>query len=119
MSDLRPKYATIELGGKEYGMLFDLNVIDEIQDKFDISISQLADLMKDEKKVYKVLKFLLTILINEAIDDAESGDPHVDERFIGRKIKGVDIPRIGESILAAFNNSVPEVDDEIPNAKSE
>ena len=26
-------------------------------------------------------------MINEAIDDAESGDPHVDEKFIGRKIK--------------------------------
>ena len=47
------------MGGKKYGVLFNfLNAIDEIQDRFDIPISKLAELMQDERKVFKVLKVL-------------------------------------------------------------
>lgn len=114
MSDLRPKPTTITLGGKEYGMLFTLNVIDEIQDRFDIPISQLADLMRDERKVFKVLKTLLTVLINEAIDDAESGEPHVEEDFVGRKITIAEIATLKDKIFTAFSNGAPERDDDDP-----
>ena len=120
MSDLRPQAVKIELGGKEYGLLFSLNAIDEIQDRFDIPISQLADLMKDERKVFKVLKSLLAILINEAIDDAENGDPHVDEKFIGRKIQVADIANLKSKVFVAFTAGIPAgEEEEDPNAKSE
>ncbi len=119
MSDLRPKPPEIELGGKKYGILFNLNAIDEIQDRFDIPISQLGDLMKDERKVFKVLKTLLCILINEAIDDSESGEPHVDDKFIGRKITVADIPTLKDKVFSAFAAGMPESDDDDPNATSE
>ena len=112
MSDLRPKPPEIEIGGKKYGVLFNLNAIDEIQDRFDIPISHLAELMQDERKVFKVLKSLLAILINEAIDDLESGEPHVDEKFIGRKIKVADIPTLKDKVFSAFADGVPEGDDD-------
>lgn len=117
MSDLRPKPPEIEIGGKKYGILFNLNAIDEIQDKFDISISQLGDIMSDERKVFKVLKGLLAILINEAIDDAENGDPHVDDKFVGRKITVADIPLLKDKVFAAFADGMPAGDDD-PNAAS-
>lgn len=120
MSDLRPKPTKIELGGKEYGLLFDLNAIDEIQDRFDIPISQMPELMADERKAFKVLKTLLCVLINEAIDDAESGEPHVTEAFIGRKITVAEIPNMKNAIYASFSSGTPESEeDEDPNAKSE
>jgi hypothetical protein len=118
MSDLRPKPSTITLGGKEYGLLFTLNAIDEIQDRFDIPISQLGDLMQDERKVFKVLKSLIAILINEAIDEEESGEPHVDDKFVGRKIKVADIPKLKDSIFSAFTGGMPEGEDD-PNVTSE
>ena len=114
MSDLRPKPPEIELGGKKYGILFNLNAIDEIQDRFDIPISKLADLMQDERKVFKVLKSLLAILINEAIDDSESGEPHVDEKFVGRKITVADIPTLKDKVFVAFAEGMPESDDDDP-----
>ena len=114
MSDLRPKPPEIEIGGKKYGVLFNLNAIDEIQDRFDIPISQLGDLMKDERKVFKVLKTLLCILINEAIDDSESGDPHVDEKYIGRKITVADIPTLKDKVFSAFTAGIPESDESDP-----
>ena len=119
MSDLKPKRTKIELGGKEYGLLFNLNAIDDIQDKFDISISNMADLMSDERKVFKVLKFLLATLINEAIDDDESGEPHVTESFIGRKITPAKIPELKNAIMAAFSEGTPKSEDEDPNPQSE
>jgi hypothetical protein len=119
MSDLRPKPPEIEIGGKKYGVLFNLNAIDEIQDIFDIPISQLPELMRDERKAFKVLKTLLAILINEAIDDSESGEKHVDEKFVGRKITVKDIPTLKEKVFDAFTGGMPEGDDEAPNAQSE
>jgi hypothetical protein len=114
MSDLRPKPPEIELGGKKYGILFNLNAIDEIQDRFDIPISKLDVLLKDERKVFKVLKSLLAILINEAIDDSESGDPHVDEKYIGRKITVADIPTLKDKVFSAFTAGIPESDESDP-----
>ncbi len=119
MSDLKPKPITIELGGKEYGLLFSINVIDEIQDKFDIPISGLPELLKDERQVFKILRFLFTIMINEAIDDSESGEPHVDEKFVGRKITVFDIPQLKDKVFGAFANGMPKDEDIDPNAKSE
>lgn len=119
MSDLKPKPIGLELGGKEYGLLFNLNAIEEIQDKFDIPISKLTDLMRDERQVFKVLKSLLAILINEAIDDAENGDPHIDERFVGRKITVAEIPKLKEKIFAAFTDGMPEGEDDDANPPKE
>ena len=119
MSDLRPTHPEIEIGGKKYGVLFNLNAIDEIQDRFDIPISRLAELMQDERKVFKVLKTLLAILVNEAIDDSENGEAHVDEKFIGRKITVADIPTLKDKVFSAFTMGMPESDDDDPNAPSE
>lgn len=112
MSDLRPKNTEIELGGKTYGLLFNLNAIDEIQDCFDIPISQLAEIMSDERKTFKVLKTLLAILINEAIDDSESGEEHVTPEFVGRKISVHDIAGLKNRVFGAFSSGMPESDGE-------
>ena len=121
MSDLQPKPTTITLGGKEYGLLFTINVIDAVQDKFDIAISQLADLMRDDRKTFKVLRFLLAEMINEAIDDAGNGEKHIDERAVGRKITPANMGNLSEAVLTAFTGSAPANDDEdvSPNVMSE
>lgn len=122
MSELRPKHTTIKLGDKEYGLLFNLNAIDEIQERFDIPISELTDLLNDERKVFKVLKALVCILANEAIDDSETGEPHITEAFVGRKITIADIADLKGGVFAAFTSGMPARTDEEetdPNEKSE
>ena len=117
MSDLRPKPITIEIGGKEYGLLFNLNAIDEIQDQLDLPLSKFYEAMSDERKVFKVLKTMLAAMINEAIDDGGEGE-HVTPQFIGRKIRISDISTLKDSVFKAFTNSMPEASDD-PNAESE
>lgn len=120
MSDLRPTGTKITLGDKEYILYFDLNAIDDIQDHFDISIAELPDLMKDDRKTYKVLKYLLSVLINEGIDEFETGEKHTNEREIGRKLNMSNISEVSSKIMEAFSGSTPVSDEEDdPNVKSE
>lgn len=119
MSDLRPQPRKINLGGQEFGLLFDLNVIDDIQEKFDISISELPNLLKTERTAVKPIRYILTALINEAIDDEESGKPHVDEKWVGRKITPANSAQIQNDILLAFSDGIPKTEEDDPNPQSE
>ncbi len=119
MSDLQPKKPTIILGEKEYPILFSLNVIDEIQDHFDKPISELSEMLSDERMAFKAIKFILTALINEGFADEEINE-NVNERFVGRKITPQNMGNLSSAILSAFGGSIPEsTDEEIPNETSE
>jgi hypothetical protein len=127
MSDLRPKGVKIRLGSKEYGMRFTLNAIDEIQEHFDIPVSQLAELFQDGRTQIKNLRYLLTVLINEDIDcvNDETGakQPHVEEAYVGRHLDLSNMTELMSAIFKAFNTGAPEPedgdeDDDDPNLKS-
>jgi len=107
---MQPKAIKINLGDKEYGLLFTINIVEAIQDKYDIPASELVTLLKDEKKNIKVLKFLITALINEAQDDLEPKGEHVDEQYVGRKITTWNVRTLQESILKAFSEGAPKTD---------
>ena len=115
MSDLKPKPVLIELGGKEFGLLFSLNAIDDIQERFDIPISELGDFMRDERTAIRAVRTLLTILINEWIDDAENDEKHVDERWVGRKITVDRIGELKDAIYSSFADSLPDSEDDPGN----
>ena len=74
--------------------------------------------MSDERKVFKVLKFLLATLINEAITTMKA-ESHVTESFIGRKITPAKIPELKNAIMAAFSEGTPKSEDDDPNPQSE
>jgi hypothetical protein len=119
MSDLNPRATKIKLGGKEYGMRFTLNAIDDIQDHFDIPISELFELFNDEKKNIKALRYLLTLLINEDIDAQNdrgtmTGE-YLTERYVGRYIDSTNMVDVMNAVLSTFSGSLPD-GDESPNA---
>lgn len=121
MSDLRPTGEKIKLGNNEYGMRFTLNAIDEIQEHFNIPISQMSDLFTDERNQIKNLRYLLTLLINEDIDcvndETDAKTPHVDEKYVGRHIDAQNLSGVMTSIFKAFSGGTPVSDGEIdPNA---
>jgi len=119
MSDLKPQGISLVLDKKEYKLYFDLNVIDDIQEKFDIPIEQMFDILNDNKRVYKALKFILATLINEGIDYFETGEKHVTERQIGRLLTPANLKEAGSKVLKAFSAGTPESEEESPNAMSE
>ena len=127
MSDLQPKPYQIKLGGQEFGLLFSLNAIDEIQEHFDISISKLGELLKDERSLFKNLRYILMVLINEAIDDENDEFTstekerrlYVDEKWVGRKITANNFKQLTTDIILAFSEGSPKSDEENPNEQSE
>lgn len=129
MSDLRPTGTKITLGGKEYGLRFTINAIDDIQEHFDIDIENLGELFREKKGRIGKVRYLLTLLINEDIDCVadETGEKpkHLDERYVGRQIDAANIRDTMSAIMRSFHNGTPKLDDdadtgdESPNAKGE
>lgn len=124
MSDLKPTGVKIKLGNEEYGMRFTLNAIDDIQDHFNIDISELNGLFSDTKHQIRNIRYILTVLINEDIDCVadETGEkrPHVDEKFVGRHIDIANINSVIGRVYATVNSGTPEASEEdSPNATSE
>ncbi len=119
MSDLQPKPHKVKIGGEEFGLLFSLNAIDEIQDHFDISISDLTKLLQDQRTIFKNLRYILTVLINEGIDDEESGREHISEKWLGRKVTANNLQSLTKDILIAFSEGSPEGEEDDPNGQSE
>lgn len=124
MSDLRTNCVKITLGGQEYGMVFDLNVIDDIQERFDVAIEDIGKLFEDPKSRIKNVKCLIALMINEnfEIESELSGSvpTKVDERFVGRRLKNVqDATSAVSKVLECMNINLPKSDEESPNAQSE
>lgn len=123
MSDMNPKATKIILNGKEYGLRFTLNAIDDIQDHFNTPIENITELFENTKTSIKAIRYLLTVLINEDIDYKNdingTNEPHLDERQIGRMITAQNMKEMVQAILSSFSSSVPESDDDTPNVESE
>lgn len=124
MSDLKPKSERIKIGKEYYGLRFTLNAIDQIQDHFDIPISELGSLMEDERTSFKAIRYILTVLINEDAQirgDQDEVVSTVDEMFVGRNIDVKNMEEITNTMLRSFVGSLPETEgeEEIPNVVSE
>lgn len=124
MSDLQPKPVEINLAGEKYDLLFSINVIDAIQDKFDAPISDLQELMKNYKTQFKTIRFVLTALINEGTkyrnETLDEKRKLVTEDYVGLRINTNNLIDIAGSINKAFSDGVPKgEDEEIPNALTE
>lgn len=129
MSDLNSKSTDITINGQKYGMRFTINAIDDIQEHFDIPISDLSSVMTDERHSIANLRYLLTVLINEDIDiqnDAGANIPHVSERYVGRYINSSNMGDFIKSVYGCFTDGAPESDEqndfisgEIPNELTE
>lgn len=128
MSVIKDGRYPVEIGGKTYHLLFSLNALDELQDKFG-GYDKLAEAMsQDNKDWIKNTKWLLAMLINEG---AEEGEPEVTERQVGRMIHTGNITDIQEAMLKAFSvgtsgtaepeageEAEPEAGEEMGNGKS-
>ena len=64
MSDLNPKPVEIEYKGKVYKCLFTLNCIDEVQEHFDASLTDVINMIADGKQTARNVRFLVTLLLN-------------------------------------------------------
>lgn len=82
---------------KERHLLFSLNVIDEMQDKFG-SFDRLDEVLKGKEGI-KNLRWLLTLLINEG---ANEGEEQLTERVVGKMIHTGNFGEVKIAIFRAF-----------------
>lgn len=100
MSAIKDGRYPLTIGGKQRHLLFSLNALDEIQDKFG-GYDKLHEVFnQDNKDWIKNTKWLLTMLINEGKDDDE---PEVTEKEVGRMIHTGNILEVQSAILQAFS----------------
>ena len=102
MSALQNGAYPITLNGKEYGLLFSLNALDAIQEKFGgyDKLNEIFD--KSSKDLFKNVKWLFALLINEArLADDENAELLSEDR-VGRMITASNMGAIQNAIYAAF-----------------
>lgn len=122
MSDLRPRGVSVVLEGEERHFLFTLNTIDELQDKFGKSMTEILEELTEEETADNVLRDLVTVLLNkEAERERRLGGreiPEVTREEVGDLIGMDNIGELVVAILKAYGISMPEAEDDDPNQKS-
>ena len=120
MSDLRPKGAQVEIGGVNRHFLFTLNAIDTIQSEKGMPVSNVMELLQDEAEVPGTVRYLATVLINDEIDRknarTKENTESMTEKEVGWLIDISEIGKVADAIMTAYGISLPENEDEDPNA---
>lgn len=96
MSAIKDGRLPIELDRKRH-LLFSLNVIDEMQDRFG-SFDKLDEVLKGADSI-KNLRWLLTLLMNEGADEDEA---QLSEREVGKMIHTGNFLEMKTAIFKAF-----------------
>lgn len=102
---------------KERHLLFSLNALDELQDKFG-GFDKLGEIMAGKDKI-KNIRWLLTLLINEGKSDDEE---ELTEQQVGRLIHTGNFTTVQTSIFKAFsigNNGAVEPQESIEDDDSD
>ena len=92
----------ITLNGEEYGLLFSLNALDEMQERFG-GYDKLHEVFnQDNKDWVKDTRWLFTLLINEARLAENENAETLSEQKVGRLINAGNLREIQKAIFASF-----------------
>lgn len=82
---------------RERKLLFDLNVLDEVNDRFG-SLEEMGAALTDKKDGAKTLRWLLTMMLNEAADDGEE----LTEKQVGKLVHSGNMAAARVAVLKAI-----------------
>lgn len=115
LKDLRPAAVTIELGGKERELKYDLNAFAELENKFGSVEKAMLDLQKGSMQSVKLILWA-GLIHQEAIIDEKTGEPSgynitpyqvgawVDPRMLASMTQ-----KLGEAIKTAMPDNIEEL----------
>lgn len=102
MSALKSGAYPVTLNGKEYGLLFSLNALDEVQEKYG-GYDKLAEVFNDKNpNLFKDTRWLLTLLINEGLLAEDESTQMLDEKKVGRLIHAGNLQEVQTAIFKSF-----------------
>lgn len=102
MSALKSGAYPVTLNGKEYGLLFSLNALDEVQEKYG-GYDKLAEVFNDKNpNLFKDTRWLLTLLINEGLLAEDESAQMLDEKKVGRLIHAGNLQEVQTAIFKSF-----------------
>ena len=102
MSALKSGAYPVTLNGKEYGLLFSLNALDEVQGKFG-GYDKLSEVFNDKNpNLFKDTRWLLTLLINEGLLAEDENAQMLDEKKVGRLIHAGNLQEVQSAIFKSF-----------------
>ena len=105
MKDVNGK---IQYKGKEYKVVFNLNVLEEIQDKYG-SFEKWGELTSSEEPNIKAVIFGFTAMLNEAIDmdNEENGtnEKALSAKMVGRMLTEYGFDKATQTMIDTVNAS--------------
>lgn len=123
MSDLNPRGIPILVNGEERHLLFTLNIVDEIQERYGKTLSEVIDDVISEDITGHMLRDLLVLMLNDEVAREKHRDPESSLKEITEQdagwIIGLDNQiELISSVLKAYGVSLPEPEDDDPNRES-
>lgn len=130
MNYLRVKGVPFTLADKTYELAFSLNVMADIYDKYGSTATfqkEYNAALKSPMQTVSICKWLLCVLINDAIEEqnahAQEKTEKLTERQIGRLLRIKDFVLVKQVIVEAWRQSNPEPEetdeDDEPTASEE
>lgn len=120
MSTLRPRGAMLEVNGQKRYLLFTLNAIDAIQDRFGKNVNGVLRDITDEYPAGHTLRDTLKILLDDELErekhaKRENCLEEISEKELGWMIGVDNYLQIMGVVFDAYGISIPEPDDNSPN----
>lgn len=124
MNDLNPKGIEVELGGEKRYFLFTLNTIMEIQEHYDLPLTEVINQLTDKKEAAPCMRYLVYVLLDEEYEREKHKDPETTlkkwtETEVGNLITQQTYTEVFFKLLQAYGLSLPKGDEEeAPNILS-
>lgn len=117
--------AKLKLGKNEYNLLFNVNVIEELQNEFKGSINDLKKWVEDKQNIYSNVGKIIKALVNEDVETRkEQGEEisQLSQKQVNRLINNINLGDCMLAITSAYLGSFltdsedeGESEDESPN----
>ena len=109
---------TVNLGGKELDLEFNINVVEVLQEQLDIPFSKIFKKLGNERTAFTALKSLITAMANEAIeihnDNNGTHNPLYRTRQIGALMDYDTIWDLSNQLTQYVADRMPEAKENTP-----
>lgn len=125
MGILKNTGTPLNIDGVERHLIFTLNAIDAIQERFDEPLEDVIAKLTDKEESGNALRAVLTILFNDEVErlsykpSTQKTDLEpVDEKQMGWILNNQNMLEATYAVLRAYGYDLPEPDENDPNGKS-